>query len=1081
MVNLFDCDIFAVCETFLRGSETLNLSDYTWVGQNRNTNISPNARRGSGGVGVFIKNEFLVNYDLSVDRSLDDVVFVKLTSKQDNTSLTVCVCYLPPEHSWRHMDVDSFFSDLMKKVYEYQNDDHLVICGDFNARIGCESDYIEGVDDVKPREVIDETLNSYGDHLLDFLINCNMCILNGRVGSNDFTHVSRRGRSVVDYVYVPHEKFAQLSDFSVHTMTDIINCFDLHSQKVSDHSVISWTKQLLNSTTGSDTLLPNNAGSPHVPKYVLNDIPPSFLNCEQSFQLLMDTIGKIENNLQQENDVTKAYQIFVDLILSEMEIKLKKKRAVPKAAKQHKSRAKAYWNSELQDMWDKVSFAEQKWLKFKGSTGVRNKLREEYCSVRDQFDKINRRAKRAFQLQEQKSLHDRLYDVENPRDFWTQIGRIGMSNERKTSIPIEVLVDDTVSTDYEHVMRKWKNDYDCLYNSDNSNSDFDNRHLREVTNSIADPNNNVFPKPDCSSLNGPITYDEVYKAVYRAKLRKASGIDNIPSEILRNECCVGLLFKIISFCFEHGCIPSEWAKGVIKPLPKGDDPRNPLNYRPITLIFIPCKIYANILNARLGKFLENGNILTDVQNGFRKDRSCQDHVYSLYSIINNRKLKKRDTFACFVDMKKAFDTVNRDCLWFKLLKAGIHGKILNAIQSLYKDVSCAVSINGDLTEWFPVRQGVKQGCGLSPTLFAIYINDLVNDINELNCGIDVGDTRISSFLYADDIVLLTENAEDMQRMLNVLHVWCGKWRLVVNESKTKVVHFCNRTKSQCDVLFTCGNKSVEYSDCYKYLGFWFNEFLDMEKSINEVTKSASRALGAIYIKYQSAGGMTYSVYTKLIESVVEPVLFYCSGIWGNRKFPKVESVMNKACRYFLGVSKNAPNLSSKGDMGWVSADTKQKLETVRLWCRLRNMPEQRSIRKIHEWSFSVGKSLENRMLKFIESLGIREPMSVPNPSKYVCLKLAREKLIAIEKQSWQNQLASDGNSENGNKLRTYRTYKNRSETESYVTMNLRRDHRRILAKFRGCNLSLAVETGRYTKPKTPHNERICKFCDSVAI
>ena len=191
--------------------------------------------------------------------------------------------------------------------------------------------------------------------------------------------------------------------------------------------------------------------------------------------------------------------------------------------------------------------------------------------------------------------------------------------------------------------------------------------------------------------------------------------------------------------------------------------------------------------------------------------------------------------------------------------------------------------------------------------------------------------------------------------------------------------------------------------------------------------------------------------------------------------------MNKACRYFLGVSKNAPNLSSKGDMGWVSADTKQKLETVRLWCRLRNMPEQRSIRKIHEWSFSIGKSWENRMLKFIESLGIREPMSVPNPSKYVCLKLAREKLIAIEKQGWQNQLASDGNSENGNKLRTYRTYKNRSETESYVTMNLRRDHRRILAKFRGCNLPLAVETGRYTKPKTPHNERICKFCDSVAI
>ena len=90
----------------------------------------------------------------------------------------------------------------------------------------------------------------------------------------------------------------------------------------------------------------------------------------------------------------------------------------------------------------------------------------------------------------------------------------------------------------------------------------------------------------------------------------------------------------------------------------------------------------------------------------------------------------------------------------------------------------------------------------------------------------------------------------------------------------------------------------------------------MDMSVTEITKSASRALGAVYMKYQYAGGMAYDVYKKLVESIVEPVLFYCSGIWGNRKYTKVEGVLNKACRYFLGVSKNASNLSSKGDMGW---------------------------------------------------------------------------------------------------------------------------------------------------------------------
>lgn len=245
-----------------------------------------------------------------------------------------------------------------------------------------------------------------------------------------------------------------------------------------------------------------------------------------------------------------------------------------------------------------------------------------------------------------------------------------------------------------------------------------------------------------------------------------------------------------------------------------------------------------------------------------KNRSCLDHVFSLFSIINNRKLRKMDTFSCFVDMKKAFDTVNRDCMWFKLMKIGVHGNILYAIQSLYKDISCAVSINDTLTEWFPLSQGVKQGCGLSPTLFAIYINDLVDDLSQLNCGIDIGGTQISLFLYADDIVLLSESAEDMQSMLNVLHVWVGKWRLAINEAKTKIIHFRNRTKIRSDFQFTCGTKSIEYSECYKYLGFWFNEFLDMEKSITEITKSASRALGAVYMKYQSAGGTTYDVYKK---------------------------------------------------------------------------------------------------------------------------------------------------------------------------------------------------------------------------
>ena len=133
-------------------------------------------------------NSFLVNYDFAADRDLEDGIFIKLKSLCDTSVLAFCVCYLPPEQSSRHTEVDSFFSDLMEKVYEYQNDGHLTVCGDFNGWTGIRLYrlYI-GRGRCKPREVLDDTIYRYDDRFLDFLINYNFCMLNERLGTIDFT------------------------------------------------------------------------------------------------------------------------------------------------------------------------------------------------------------------------------------------------------------------------------------------------------------------------------------------------------------------------------------------------------------------------------------------------------------------------------------------------------------------------------------------------------------------------------------------------------------------------------------------------------------------------------------------------------------------------------------------------------------------------------------------------------------------------------------------------------------------------------------------------------------------------------
>ena len=126
----------------------------------------------------------------------------------------------------------------MMKVYEYQSKGEIILCGDFNARLGSEPDYIEGVDAVIPREIIDTLTNIYCDMLSYFLIDCNLCMLNGRLGQNDFTHISTRGKSVVDYVFVPHEHVSNFCDFRVCPMSEISNDYNLHDYKSSDHSVL---------------------------------------------------------------------------------------------------------------------------------------------------------------------------------------------------------------------------------------------------------------------------------------------------------------------------------------------------------------------------------------------------------------------------------------------------------------------------------------------------------------------------------------------------------------------------------------------------------------------------------------------------------------------------------------------------------------------------------------------------------------------------------------------------------------------------------------------------------------------------
>ena len=220
------------------------------------------------------------------------------------------------------------------------------------------------------------------------------------------------------------------------------------------------------------------------------------------------------------------------------------------------------------------------------------------------------------------------------------------------------------------------------------------------------------------------------------------------------------------------------------------------------------KLYSSILNRRLQTYLEDNHILVEEQNGFRSSRSCIDHIYTLITVLRNRKACGKDTFLAFIDFKKAFDSVNRDMLLFKLAKVGVCGKMYNAISSMYSNPQSRVILNEYQTEYFHCPIGVKQGDCLSPTLFAIFINDLANKIKATDLGIklELGKninelTILNILLYADDIVCLAEKEEDLQAILFETEQWCRKWRLEINLTKTNIMHVRNKKKQQLNLCF----------------------------------------------------------------------------------------------------------------------------------------------------------------------------------------------------------------------------------------------------------------------------------------
>ena len=532
-------------------------------------------------------------------------------------------------------------------------------------------------------------------------------------------------------------------------------------------------------------------------------------------------------------------------------------------------------------------------------------------------------------------------------------------------------------------------------------------------------------------------------------------------------------------------MPQDWSVGNIIPIYKQKgDPSNPANYRPITLLSCLGKLFTSVLNNRLQHFIEKYDKIKQNQAGFRKGFSTIDHIFALNLLINFVQNRGKKLFCAFIDLKRAFDTVWRDGLFYKMQLMDINGKCYNVVKSMYRNVKSCVSVNGKTSSFFPCNIGVRQGENLSPLLFSIFLNDLEDFLCEngnltgvSSASNDVNDVMfmyLKAFvlLYADDTVIIAESAEDLQKSLTAYALYCETWKLLVNGSKTKIVIF-SRGRLQ-NFNFVLNDESIEIVKEFKYLGILFSRSGSFSAAKKHIAAQATRAMFCLLRKARSLL-LPIDLQIEMFEKTVKPILLYGCEVIGTGNIDILEQVQLKFLKTILNLKKSTPNCMVYGETGVMPLKVDIECRIISYWSKLVYPTTNNLSSKLYAIALSHFKHTVNSRFSWLENVkriliacgfnGAWDNHTFPN--NVWLIKAVKQKLVDLFLNEWQSQI------ENNSSCYNYRLFKTKFCFESYL-VRLPAKCRKYLLKFRTRNHRLPIETGQWRRIQIEN--RKCHLC-----
>ena len=889
----------------------------------------------------------------------------------------------------------------------------------------------------------DLKVNPMGRPFLEFIMNNGLTILNGRTLGDIFgeiTCVQYNGCSLVDYVCVSSNIIEDVQSLNIGNISYL-----------SDHRPVTVSIGLDCLNKLFEDVPVNYENAPLGYKWISG--PQSSKAQFMKQQLDINTANKI-NNMDSKvinnsddvhalnADITNLYCNISDQVLA--------RKKVP-----NRNNKKKWFDWECRKAKRQLNNAEHKVNK----NPLDTELRTLYHNKKKEYRKIKSKKKNEFLF----GLNQQIEDGKTIN--WKSFKKL--KAEFNEPVPFDTYdLNNFFCFFKELYSRKCKK-------SDHGENNNTNRY------------NRVLSEEEDMLLNKPITLDEVNSTIKQLKLNKSPSADLIINEMLKNSSndLRRLLVKLFNGCLTHGVYP--WNVSITTPLHKKGNKEDPDNYRAIIIGSCLGKLFSTILLRRLIEFRQIACPDQPNQLGFCTGSQTSDHILVLKTILDKYvKKSKARVYSCFVDYKKAFDSVCRQALLHKVCQLGIGGNFFKCLENMYNGSITKIKLVNKLSAAINIEIGTEQGHPLSPELFKVFINDLSIQLNELSdvAAPVLNNCPVNHLLWADDLVLLALDLKSLQKLLNCLDNYVQLWELEVNIDKTNIMIF-NTLGRLLKESYSChlGSKRLKPVKEYCYLGIVFSLNGSFKSAIKNLVAKAKRSFFQIKRTVDTRALTIRSLIT-IFDTLVLPIITYGSQIWipntsagkifsnNNANQSDVDRINSFAkdvfetfnlhyLKWILGLHKRTSNIPVYGDTGRLPLAIKIIPQCVKYFKRV-------EAKSLNESTSIVGHAFKEQELNDFEWFKTWNVISQSANTPELCKSVQ----VNLFKSSWESKRMSLS------KMKFYNSVKTSFGLESFLSLSDYRS-RKAVSRLRSSAHDLNIEVGRYKKMKGESTaDKACRQC-----